>query len=437
MQPDIEHESFWRLDNSAVFTAAISSKTGPFVFRLSCELKDTVDADALGEALKKAARRFPYFFVTLRDGLFWHYFEPCFREPVPEREHFMPCARRRGDRHKRLCRVYAYGRTISCEFHHAITDGTGGMIFLRALVIEYLAATGSLPLDERSRIVDFVDLSQDPDPEEWEDSYRKHFKPESPHPDHIPKAWLVPGMRMRGGYRVTCATVPVQAVLALAREKKASLTELVTAVYMLALQRVYRSERNGKGPARGNPITVQVPVNLRPIYPSKTMRNFFLFAAPSIDPRLGEWTLEEIVERVHHQMKLGVTQKEFYRYLKRNVGGEFNPLGRGVPLPIKNLALKAFNRRLNLDLYTGSISNMSVIKMDERAAAFVERFVFIPPSNLSTGVNVGILSWGESLYITIGSTVGGNAVEREFLTALAGLGLEVSVESATGLKSGR
>lgn len=433
MQLDVEHESFWRLDNSAVFTAAISSEAGPFVFRLSCELKDTVDADALGKALKKAARRFPYFFVTLRGGLFWHYFEPCFREPVPEHEHFMPCARRRGDRHKPLCRVYAYGRTISCEYHHSITDGTGGMIFLQALVIEYLAEKSVLPLDDRSAIVDFVDLLKDPDPEEWEDSYRKYFKSESPYPDPAGKAWLIPGYRMKCGYRVTCATLSVQAVLATARAKKTTLTEFVTAVYMLALQKVYRAERNGKGPRRGYPVTVQVPVNLRAMYPSKTMRNFFLFAAPSIDPRLGEWTLEEILDRVHHQMKLGVTQKEFYRYLKRNVGGEFNPLGRGVPLPIKNLALRMFNRKLNIDLYTGSISNLGAVRMDDRAAPFIERFVFIPPSNLPTGVNVGIVSWDDRLFITVGSTVGSNTVEREFFSTLAGLGLEVAVETAARL----
>jgi len=437
MQPDVEHESFWRLDNSAVFTAAISSKAGPFVFRLSCELIDTVDADALESAMQKTARRFPYFFVTLRGGLFWHYFEPCTRIPRPEREQFTPCAHRLGDRYKPLCRVFAYGRTISCEFHHAITDGTGGMIFLRALVIEYLAAKGLLAVDERSRIVDSVDLLEDPDPAEWEDSYRKYFKPESPYPEEIPKAWLVPGARTKGGYRVTCATIPLHEALAAAREKKASLTEFVTAVYMLALQNVYRAERRGKGPRRGNPLTVQVPVNLRGIYPSKTMRNFFLFAAPSIDPRLGEWTLDEIVERVHHQMKLGVTKKEFYRYLRRNVGGEFNPLGRGVPLPIKNLALKAFNRRLNVDLYTGSVSNLSVVRMDDRAVPYIKRFLFVPPSNLPTGVNVGMLSWNEHLYITVGSTVAGNDVERELFSLFAKLGLNVFVESASAVKSGR
>ncbi len=425
---DTEHESYWRPDNSAVFTAAVSSREGPFIFRLSCELKEPVDADALAVALSRAARRFPYLFVRLRQGVFWHYFEPAPAEPMPERERNVPCQAEGGDRWRPLCRVYARGRNIACEFHHAITDGTGGMVFLRVLLIEYFVALGARLDPEGIRAVDFIDRKAEPDPEEWEDSYRKYFRRDIPPPEKIPKAWLLPGRRMRRDYRVTLGSIPLEPALELARARKASLTEWLTACYLAAMQEVYLAERPA-GRRRGKLITIQVPVNLRKLYPSRTMRNFFLFAAPYIDMRLGEWELADIVERVHHQMKLGITKMEFYRQLRRNVGGELNPLGRGVFLPLKNLALRAMNRRLNLELYSGSLSNLTAVALPPDVAARVERFLFFPPSNQATGANVGVLSWQERLYVTVGSTIADNRVERAFFSLLAREGLEVTVDS--------
>lgn len=432
MQADTEDESFWRLDNSAVFTAATSSREGPFIYRLSCELSETLDVSALQEALSRVVLRFPYFFVQIRSGFFWHYFEPIKTPVTVEKESGIPCSKRPNDRRKPLCRIYAYGKTLSCEFHHAITDGTGGLIFLRVLVIEYLSSKALLQIDKHSQSIDFLFFQKDPHPSEWEDSYRKYFEPKSPFPDAISKAWLVPGPRMRTGYRVLCGQMPVALVLEKARALKISLTEFVTAVYLLALQDIYLEERDGSGPKRSRrlPISIQIPVNLRALYPSTTMRNFFLFAAPSIDPRLGSWSLEEIAERVHHQMKLGTTKKEFLRHLRRNVGGEAHWVGRVTPLLIKDFALKIINKKMNVALYSGSISNLGIVKMPESAIPFVKRFLFVPPSNKDTGISVGLLSWNDQLFVTTGSTLINRKVEQRFFSRFVELGIPVFVEGS-------
>ena len=43
------------------------------------------------------------------------------------------------------------------------------------------------------------------------------------------------------------------------------------------------------------PVRIALPVNLRRFFPSKTLRNFISMVYPSIDPRLGNYTFEEIV----------------------------------------------------------------------------------------------------------------------------------------------
>ena len=46
------------------------------------------------------------------------------------------------------------------------------------------------------------------------------------------------------------------------------------------------------------PVKVLIPVNLRKIFNSGTLRNFVLYASPSIDPRLGEYTFEELCDMI-------------------------------------------------------------------------------------------------------------------------------------------
>lgn len=428
MRRDLEEDFFYQPDNSAIFTAAVTSFTGPFVFRLSCELKAAVDVSVLQTALEKTARRFPYFFVSLKRGVFWHYLDPVKRRPLVERENRFPCEPLHHFRHKPLCRVSAFGRSISCEFHHAVTDGTGAIIFLKALITEYLTGMG-VPHDRDSaRVIDSIDIDQPPAPEEWEDSYKRYFKKEAALPEKAQRAFVIPGSRLDQGYRATVFTLPLPDCLAKAKEYKATLTELMTAVYMAALQELY-FDSLATGLPRVPNIAVQVPVNLRRLYPSITMRNFFLFASPSLDLRLGRWEFNDIVERVHHQMRLGVTRMELYRQMRRNVGGEKNPLGRGMFLPIKQMYLRLMNRLLNTSAYTGSISNLGAVNLPAEFVPYVERFLFLPARNDAMGANVTLLSWQDSLVLGVGSSVEDNALERTLARILKTIGLQAAAET--------
>ena len=63
-----------------------------------------------------------------------------------------------------------YGhRRISLEMFHALADGTGGLIFLKCIVAQYLRLQGiPVPCEEG-----ILDPQQPPEPDEVEDAYRK------------------------------------------------------------------------------------------------------------------------------------------------------------------------------------------------------------------------------------------------------------------------
>lgn len=423
---------FYSLDNSAIFMAAIAGASGPFVFRFYCELDAPIVVAALQAAVDALFPRFPYFFVRLRSGVFWHYLDPVLKAPRVEKELHYPCASMPRGVDRPGIRIFAYGRRISVEFHHVITDGTGAIAFMRALTVEYLRRIGiGIEIDDNLLSAAGIKHPREPvEQEESEDGYNKYFRPTATVPDKTGQAFTIPGHRMFLAFRETLGSMDVQQVLAVAKGFKVSLTEFLTAIHMEVLQDIYEALPQRKKKKAKKIISVQVPVNLRKTYPSQSLRNFFLFVAPFIDIRLGHWTFEEIVKRVHHQMQLGLEEKELVRQLKRNVGGERNPLGKIVILPIKTLVLRIINAIIGVGAYSGSLSNVGIIDLPEPLASHVIRYSFIPSRARTTGANIGVLTWQNRLYINISSMVRDKDFERRFFSKLSSFGIDVFVISS-------
>lgn len=416
-------EVFWPLDNSAVFMASTSCRSSPYIFRVSCELDEIVHLPALESSLSRCMARFPSFATELRKGLFWYYLEPLSKplrviadSRYPAEYHSL----RGQGRH--LARVRVYGSSITCEFHHLLTDGTGGIEFLRSLVAEYLTTRG-VSCDDWEGI-------RKPGtpviPGELVDSYADIATGQAPLPDPQPRAFHLPGKRFRGlVYRVTTGTLSVADSLKVARENGCSLTELFVAAYLAALQDIQEESP----PTRWKPICVQVPVNMRRFYPSETIRNFFLFITVSIDRRLGHWEFTEILERVRGEFRLNLTVKELSRQIKRNVQWEQRFLARLVPLSVKNPLLK-FAAAVSVDLpFSGNISNLQTVKMPEAFASHIRRFAVLPARRRGVGANVGVVSWKDTLSLSVGSLMVSRAFEREFFRRIVDLGIPVRVES--------
>ena len=134
-------DSWYKVDNVAKVFLATASMRDPRVFRISCTLQEQVDPDTLNEALRRTAQEWPQFQVTLHRGLFWHYFESTDLMPAAQPETKAPCAPLyTPERRNRLIyRVTYFGARINLEMFHAITDGNGGLLYLKSIVRNYLA----------------------------------------------------------------------------------------------------------------------------------------------------------------------------------------------------------------------------------------------------------------------------------------------------------
>ncbi|MCC7387483.1 MAG: hypothetical protein IT431_01815 [Phycisphaerales bacterium] len=411
--------SWRRLDNAARVFAALSSRRTTTVFRVAVTLRSAVDAAVLQRALDAVMSRFPCFRVRLRTGAFWHYLEEIGGAPEVRTELRAPCRRmtREEDGPWQL-RVLVYDRRISVEFSHAITDGAGAMAFLTSLLAEYLAERGvtAPPTAALIRPTDPVH------PEEAEDAYRRFYDPGIPPPPLAPRAFRLPSAPLPDDeLRVMTGVVPLAPLRELSRAHQVTLTELLASVLLAALTDIAPNARR--------PFAVMIPVNLRTLYRSRTLRNFFLSVTASIDPRLGSYTFEEILHEVHHSVQGQITAKSISRQIRRNVGAERNPIIRHIPLVLKVPAKRRLYAWRWGARYTTALSNLGAVRIPPELAAHVERFEAIPNPSAAHGVGCAAVGFGDSLLIIFASIVGGVELQRAFFTRLRRMGITPRIET--------
>ncbi len=413
------------LDNAAKIYPTASSKRSPAVFRLSASLRQPVRLSVLQQAADALVRRCPYFQVYLRRGVFWYYLQR--RQDTPRVQlldgsplQAMPDRGRGGH----LLRVRARQRTIAVEFSHILTDGAGGLRFLRSLLAEYLRLCGT-PV---ARSPELLDPRESPEPQEAEDGHRKHFGGGGPGPAGYAAAYHLAERPPRQRYwRVITGRMPAPRMLILAREMGATLTECLAGVYMFCLGRLYQTEaRNGGSPA-SSIIRLEVPVNMRRFFPSVTMRNFSLYVSPEVDMRLGPYGLEELVHRVHHSMQMEVDRRELSRQITRNVGAELRPVIRATPLFMKDLLLGWMYHHLSARIYSGVLSNLGRVEVPPEMAAHVESFQMVLSPGQVTKKACTLISYGDELSVTISSIVESRELERLFFTTLADRGIPIKI----------
>lgn len=119
------------------------------VFRLSAYLDAPVEPSLLQLALDLTMPRFPFFATKIKRGVFWHYIDGVKRRFTVQPETELPCAPMNvaaGD--SQSFRVLYYGRRVSVELFHILTDGTGGLAFLTALLLAFMTEAAHAAYDE-------------------------------------------------------------------------------------------------------------------------------------------------------------------------------------------------------------------------------------------------------------------------------------------------
>ncbi|NLL91249.1 MAG: alcohol acetyltransferase [Ruminococcaceae bacterium] len=419
-------KSKWiKLDNAAKIYPAAMSRSWASIFRLSATLTENVDPDILNRALKITLKRFPSFGYRLRSGFFWNFLEQITADPVVQKDVSNPCLRMRlNENGGYMFRVRYFGRRIAVEIFHVLTDGTGGLIFLKTLVAEYLTLKYGVEIPRDNEI---FDVSSPPDPLELEDSFLRYSRKATASRVEDASYKITGTPERTNTINIITGQIPVDVLRKVSKKYNCSITEFLTALLILSVRQIQQKEINLR--KRNRPIKVSIPINLRKFYPTKTLRNFSSFINPGIQPIYGEYSLEETISAVKHFLGLEGTEKMLNARMSANVVSEQNIFIRLAPLFIKNSVLKIAYRSIGDRTSSTTLSNMGNQMLPSPMNKYVTRMDFVLGVPKYNSVSCGCISYNNNLCLTFSRNIVEAELERIFFRKLVNLDIPVEVES--------
>ena len=440
----------WRsLDNTGKLFAAVAGEDLSNVFRLSVVLKEEVRPELLEEALELTLQKYENFRVKLRKGMFWDYFESNQREPLVEQEGGVPCKYIDPHENRRFpFRVSYYGRRINLEVFHGLTDGLGALNFMKALTENYLGlfladsceiknrkdtafGTGQVTYVSKEKVTDdncVPETSRECAAEgrtsKDDDGYLRNYKKCPGRRYSTKKALAIRGACMPlNGQSVIHGRVELSKLKELSRKYGVSVTKYLAAALIWSLIRIYTDGKTLKRPAALN-----LPVNLRSIFDTMTMANFF--ATTNLHWPEGEAPkrFEDVIALVARQMDEQLVKERLEETISYNVSREKKWYVRIVPRVLKHMALDVAFRRSSRS-HTMTLSNLGPVKLRPEYEDMAEIFHLLIGVSRRQRIKCGVVAYGEDVSITFTSVMTDSRLQDYFFGFLEKQGLSVRLES--------
>lgn len=416
-----QREIRWdHLDNTAHLFPVIAGESMSNVYRISVTLTELVEPGLLQQALDIVLPKFDGFNLRLRQGVFWYYFEEN-GKPAPRvrEENAFPCRFIRQNRNQSymFCVTY-YKYRINLEVFHVLTDGMGGINFLKELTYQYLRLAHP---ELMQRVGDF--LSSDTSMNR-EDSFLKNYKKSARKGYQTKKAYLIKGEKLPPGeFGVMHGYMQIPELKKVCHAYGVSINEYLVAVYVWS---VYTECMHGMTSEK--PVRVAVPVNLRPYFNSITTKNFFVMVSAEFHPSKETYSFQEVLEIVRESLRSQINREHLEELFSYNVSNEKLLVARAAPLFLKNLAMRYVYTTSAL-ANTATVTNIGNITVAEEYQPYVEMFHAFLAMSKGQHLKGTICSYGETLVFSFSYDLVDASVQRGFFRKIAADGIGVEIDS--------
>lgn len=409
-----------KIDNASTLYAAARYKDWCRTYRTAIVLDHEIDKAVLQQALADTAKRFPSFCVTLRDGVFWSYFERTDAVPIVHDDIKYPYRPMQLDGTDQPCfRILCYKNRIAMEVFHSLTDGTGTGIFLTTLTRRYLELRGeNIPATEK-----VLDVNDKPLDKETRDSYYDYYDPKfsAKNPKKV-DVYLNENHHIKNYSRLVHGLFTVDNIHEVAKKYDLTITEYLTAAM------IYMFNSCEKEPIN-KPISISVPIDLRRRFPSSTVRNFVFMTDVSFNPHgRKDVTFEEICDEIRGKLKKKASSEYLLGCISANVSAASNKVVRPIPYPIKKAFLKNTYKNVQQS-YTAFISNGGEMVLPPEMAKHVLRAEGVLADNPYVHFGCAAVSVNGLFNLTFSSDNADVEKQKFFFRFLAKDGVNVRVES--------
>lgn len=378
-------------------------------------MREDVDKATLEEALNDVLTRYDAYKVCLKRGYAWHFFEQNDAKAKVFDNDILLKPISPKDTNGYWFRVSALGKVIKLEMFHALCDGNGAMDFLKSIVKRYRQLKG-VDVDEDCAI----DWQSEAHCEEIEDSFERHYKPISLSQMKLKSLagscpYRFSGTKNEDGYLDCEATASASAIVGKAREIGVSFTSYLTGVLAYSIDKIAPKKKKNK------PIAIMVPVNLRVIYPSKTMRNFVTFVRIVFERGAYESVREYAVE-AQRQLKEKTSVQNLDANVSTTVRAQKSAILKIVPLFLK-IALIRLGRVFMRSRQTIIFSNLgSFVSPDSMG---VDRYGFNMNVSKNNVQNLGVVTTNGNATLAFTKYIKENSLPDMFFDILEQNGINL------------
>ena len=274
-------------------------------------------------------------------------------------------------------------------------------------------------IDKNNKSVESEENIINPENTDYVDLYSKYMRKVNKEKT-IKSAFHLPiKILEKGQYHITTGEIALESIKKESEKYNTTVGKYLLAVYFKVLLDKYPNIRKQ--------IVIGVPVDLRKIFSEKTYRNFFINITPSIDPSLGSYSLEEIIEYLKNYFKMKVTKKEFYKSIYKAINPMRNIFVKSIPYFIKRIFYPFVFDYYGEKGYTTGFSNLGILKMDEKYFQYIKGYRFLPPPSKRCKIKIGIISNDEKVYLTFGNLTTNHEIERDYFIYLRKRGIRAKI----------
>ena len=419
-----------RLDNASNIYPAALTKRYASIFRMSVTLTETINLNILQQALDTTVKRIPLFSYTLKNGAFWWYLKKLDKSPYLSK--YTKNQDKRGFKFHGgfLFKVSADDNRIVLDVFHALADGRGGQTFLLTLAAEYLRIRYELKNIEYTDLV--LDPFEKPKKSEIEDGFT-HFIGKKGALESNELAYHIPGRKIyfselnRERYILNAAKTK-----SVCKEYNCTVTELLTASMVSALQQVYvHDKRKHKKTA----LKVSVPVDLRQLFPGKTLRNYSSYVNLGVNVNNGLFSFKEILTLISAQKRFMAQPSELEKKIAANVSLENNFAISAIPLFIKRPIIDLICRIKGDRYCSQTLSNLGNIALPEAIRPYVSEMDFVLGRQRGATGAAAAVGYNGNIYINFTRNIAESSFEEYFCEQLRELGIEpINLSETRSLK---
>ena len=317
-----------------------------------------------------------------------------------------------------MFRVSYYKKRINLEVFHVLTDGMGGINFLKELTYQYLRLVHP---KLREEVGDTLSTNTSLN---REDSFLRNYRKSAKKGYQSKKAYAIRGERLdQEEFGVIHGYVKIPALKEVCHRYGMSINEYLVATYVWS---IYKECLHGMTSDRA--IRAAVPVNLRPFFDSVTTKNFFAMVSAELIPDRENLTYEEVCARVKQSLREQINKEHLEELFSYNVSNQQNLFASAVPLVLKNLAIRVVYTQSAL-ANTTTITNIGNIRLEKEYEPYVQMFHAFLAMSKGQLLKATICSYRDTLAVTFSSVLAQAHIQRTFFRQLASDGLEVVIES--------